>query len=303
MEFDSQGNFGGLMTTITSSGAVVQNYGGTYSVSSEGTGTFQWTRSSTGEFLRSNIIGLEHNGSIFVKLYSGFNEPEKSRILQGRLIYRAPQHTQYNNKSLHGTFWIGKEGGSPLTDVEGLMSFDGQGNFFGKYNYQNDNGSVTTTNFSGTYSVNSDGQAKFHWNNNGESRVVPTRAVGTEIMAACSANTYPISQDGSIQVYWLHKRDDVFEDFSEDVLYNAVIPKTARKVTFSVNLQNSKKTSNSSMDSGSSSTNSTSSSTPFMLGISPVMIVLFVVVCFLLVSLIIIFIIRLFRRREDYNAL
>jgi len=210
MEFDGSGNFYGAMTTISPQGVIEQKYGGTYKVENTGVGSFHWTRHDTGLKLQSHIIGMTSERGIFTQLYSGFDELDTSDLLQGRLIYRVPTRLPYNNKSLHGTFWIGKGAGSPKTDFEGLMSFDGISSYWGIYTYENDGGTIKETPFAGSYEVKDDGVTRFKWSTGG-SHVVPISAVGTEIVGAFSAFTAPLAPDGSIQVRWLWKRDNTLE--------------------------------------------------------------------------------------------
>jgi len=210
VQFDGLGNFS-AHDIINNHGVIQENRNnGLYSVDSTGVGTFSWTLG--GQQFQSHIIGIRSTNGVFDQLYCSFQEPDTAGMIQGRMLYRMPTDSgSFSKSSLNGTYWIGKGAGDPTTDFEGLMSFDGVGAYWGIYTSQNSNGTIVQTPFQATYNVNSDGTGTFSWINGGGSRIVPLHSRGSEILQAYSTFTSPLAPDGSIQVRWLAKRNNILE--------------------------------------------------------------------------------------------
>lgn len=158
LAFDGAGNVTGSYTAISGITVTMGTLGGTYTVSSNGTGKITFTTGSSAQFaitLNSTAAGVAH-GVQLLQINDGNNE-----ILSGTAVQQATTSATYTVASLKGNFafqynprtadgTLAEDGGV------GILTFDGKGNLKGSVTIIYDGGPAGGP-VTGVYTVNRDG--------------------------------------------------------------------------------------------------------------------------------------------------
>lgn len=161
MTFDGAGNVTLAFTIVSDGVESTGNAGGTYSVSSNGTGTIKFTTGFTNEVdydivVNSTAAGLAHEITL---LRTDANYPSDA-VDAGTALLQATTSVTYGLGKAKGTFslqlttWSANE--SSQSDLMGIQTFDGSGNWKASVTIRN-NGVLGQQTASGTYTVNSNG--------------------------------------------------------------------------------------------------------------------------------------------------
>jgi hypothetical protein len=162
MTFDGAGNLTGFYTANKAGTVSTGTLSGTYSVTSNGTGSMSFTCTSCSGTVAIAFVVDASTTNIQLLETDCSNKPCDS-VETGTAI--AQVSTSFSNASLKGVFgWlINKWTPDPNQEADaslGIATFDGAGNMKVS-GTDNTAGTITTLKSSGTYSVNSDGTGSY----------------------------------------------------------------------------------------------------------------------------------------------
>jgi hypothetical protein len=171
MTFDGAGNVTGSYTSTD--GGVVQTgtLGGTYTVNSNGTGTIDFANGSTAQFaitLDSTAAKVAH-GVQLLQTNDSNNE-----VVSGTAVLQSTTTETYSVASIKGTFssqwnlWMA-DASATEAGVDGMISFDGKGNWEAPQTTVFGGGVVQNYTSTGTYIVNPDGSVSSSSTNGSQS--------------------------------------------------------------------------------------------------------------------------------------
>jgi len=203
LTFDGAGNVTGSYTSLSLQTFQTGTLGGTYTVSSNGTGTITFTTGSTAQFaitLDSTAAKVSH-GVQLLQTNDSNNE-----IVSGTAVLQSTTTETYSVASLKGNFsfqwnlWTA-EVSEPQGSGVGIVTLDGKGNSKFSQTYMLDGGLYTETT-TGTYTVNSDGSVSVSSNNSQTACVLNTVAAGHAKGAQCVQNLTQANERGNYVIAW-----------------------------------------------------------------------------------------------------